>query len=134
MTPITGDGDPPSPTKSSLTQRFFSSIGNKIKGFFMRRKPGFMGTISMYLVEKLFAFTRKLTQHSVPSSKPQEVCSCFINIRLWPANLYRSSKILKPRKTSRKMWISWSNRAISVAMPANSTTRISAKWRRKLSN
>ncbi|KAL3261460.1 hypothetical protein ABHI18_003775 [Aspergillus niger] len=73
MTPITGDGDPPSPTKSSLTQRFFSSIGNKIKGFFMRRKPGFMGTISMYLVEKLFAFTRKLTQHSVPSSKPQEV-------------------------------------------------------------
>lgn len=75
MTPTTGDGDPPSPTKSSLTQRFFSSIGNKIKGFLMRRKPGFMGRISMYLVERLLAFTRKLTQHSVPSSKPQEVCS-----------------------------------------------------------
>ncbi|GKZ78159.1 hypothetical protein AnigIFM56816_001545 [Aspergillus niger] len=73
MTPTTGDGDPPSPTKSSLTQRFFSSIGNKIKGFLMRRKPGFMGRISMYLVERLLAFTRKLTQHSVPSSKPQEV-------------------------------------------------------------
>lgn len=70
-----GDGDSPAPIKRSLGQNFFSKIGNMIKDLFMRRMPGFMDKMSDYLVERLFKFAEKLTQRSVPSSKPQEVCS-----------------------------------------------------------
>ncbi|RAK93223.1 hypothetical protein BO79DRAFT_250919 [Aspergillus costaricaensis CBS 115574] len=68
-----GDGDSPPPTKHSFGQDFFSKIGNKIKYFFMKRMPGFMDKISDYLVKRLFKFAEKLTQRSVPSSKPQEI-------------------------------------------------------------
>ncbi|PYH74498.1 uncharacterized protein BO88DRAFT_448310 [Aspergillus vadensis CBS 113365] len=68
-----GDGDSPPPIKRSFGQDFFSKIGNKIKDLFMKRMPGFMDVISDYLVKRLFRFAEKLTQRSVPSSKPQEI-------------------------------------------------------------